>query len=52
MTIPASQNAEMLIAWGQGDEAARDVIPLVYEQLRRIARHHLRGERAGHTANF
>ncbi|MFZ0061426.1 MAG: ECF-type sigma factor [Pyrinomonadaceae bacterium] len=51
MTIPASQNVtEMLIAWGHGDEAARDaLIPLVYEQLRRIARHHLRGERAGHT---
>src|SRR5580765_1548163 len=51
MMIPASQNVtEMLIAWGHGDEAARDaLIPLVYEQLRRIARHHLRGERAGHT---
>ena len=51
MTIPTSQNVtEMLIAWGQGDEAARDaLIPLVYDQLRRIARHHLRGERAGHT---
>jgi len=51
MTIAASQNVtQMLIAWGQGDEAARDaLIPLVYDQLRRIARHHLRGERAGHT---
>jgi RNA polymerase sigma factor (TIGR02999 family) len=51
MTIPASQNVtEMLIAWGHGDEAARDaLIPLVYDQLRRIARHHLRGEHAGHT---
>jgi RNA polymerase sigma factor (TIGR02999 family) len=35
---------------GQGDEAARDeLILLVYETLRRIARHHLRGERACHT---
>jgi RNA polymerase sigma factor (TIGR02999 family) len=51
MTSPASQNVtEMLVAWGRGDEAARDaLIPLVYDQLRRIARHHLRGERAGHT---
>jgi RNA polymerase sigma factor (TIGR02999 family) len=51
MTIPTSQNVtEMLIAWGQGDEAARDaLIPLVYDQLRRIARYHLRGERGGHT---
>ncbi len=51
MTIPASQNVtQMLIAWAQGDEAARDaLIPVVYDQLRRIARHHMRGERAGHT---
>ncbi|HXG64514.1 MAG TPA: sigma-70 family RNA polymerase sigma factor [Blastocatellia bacterium] len=51
MTMPASQNVtRLLLAWGQGDEAARDeLIPLVYDQLRRIARHHLRGERAGHT---
>ena len=51
MTVPTSQNVtEMLIAWGQGDEAARDaLIPLVYDQLRRIARKRLRGERAGHT---
>jgi hypothetical protein len=34
---------QLLIAWGQGDEAARDeLIPLVYETLRRIARYHLR----------
>ena len=51
MTIPTSQNVtQMLLAWGEGDEAARDaLIPLVHDQLRRIARHHLRGERAGHT---
>jgi RNA polymerase sigma factor (TIGR02999 family) len=51
MTAPESENVtQLLIAWGQGDEAARDeLIPLVYETLRRIARHHLRGERAGHT---
>lgn len=51
MTIPASQNVtQMLIAWGQGDDAARDaLIPLVYDQLHRIASHHLRRERAGHT---
>ena len=49
--MPASENVtQLLLAWGRGDEAARDrLIPLVYETLRRIARHHLRGERAGHT---
>jgi RNA polymerase sigma factor (TIGR02999 family) len=51
MTMPASQNVtQLLLAWERGDEAARDeLIPLVYDALRRIARHHLRGERAGHT---
>lgn len=51
MTTPASQNVtQLLLAWERGDEAARDeLIPIVYDALRRIARHHLRGERAGHT---
>jgi RNA polymerase sigma factor (TIGR02999 family) len=51
MTMPESDNVtRLLIAWGGGDETARDeLIPLVYGTLRRIARHHLRGERAGHT---
>lgn len=51
MAMPVSENVtQLLLAWGQGDEAARDqLIPLVYETLRRIARHHLRGERANHT---
>ena len=51
MTMPASQNVtQLLLAWERGDEAARDeLIPLVYDALRRIARHRLRGERAGHT---
>ena len=51
MTMLASQNVtQLLLAWAQGDEAARDqLIPLVYDTLRRIARHHLRGERPDHT---
>ena len=51
MAKPVSKNVTQLLhAWGNGDEAARDeLIPLVYDTLRRIARHQLRGERAGHT---
>jgi RNA polymerase sigma factor (TIGR02999 family) len=51
MAKPVSKNVTQLLhAWGKGDEAARDeLIPLVYDTLRRIARHQLRGERAGHT---
>jgi RNA polymerase sigma factor (TIGR02999 family) len=51
MTKTASQNVtQMLVAWGDGDEVARDaLIPIVYEQLRGIAHQYLRRERAGHT---
>ncbi len=51
MTKPGSENVtQLLLAWGRGDEAARDeLIPIVYDTLHRIARHQLRGERAGHT---
>jgi RNA polymerase sigma factor (TIGR02999 family) len=51
MTTPASPDVtQLLVAWGQGNEEARDeLIPLVYDQLRRIAHNRLRGERTGHT---
>lgn len=40
----------LLVAWGRGDAAALDrLIPLVHEELRRIARCHLRRERRGHS---
>ncbi|MEO8484156.1 MAG: ECF-type sigma factor [Acidobacteriota bacterium] len=41
---------ELLLAWRAGDEQALDgLVPLVYEELRRIARRHLRREQPGHT---
>ena len=37
----------LLLEWRQGDKAAFDrLVPVVYEELRRVARAHLRGERA------
>lgn len=40
----------LLRAWTGGDKAALDrLTPIVYNELRRIARRHLRSERAGHT---
>jgi len=40
----------LLRQWSGGDSAARDeVVPLVYQELRRVAHYHLRGERTGHT---
>jgi len=40
----------LLIEWRQGDAAALErLIPLVYAELRRLARAHLRREQAGHS---
>jgi RNA polymerase sigma factor (TIGR02999 family) len=40
----------LLLAWGRGDSDALDrLVPIVYEELRRLARRHLRRERVGHT---
>ncbi|PYU23869.1 MAG: RNA polymerase subunit sigma-70 [Acidobacteria bacterium] len=49
-SIPSARVSKLLINWGQGDQAAREVlIPLVYDELRRLARRHLRRERPDHT---
>ncbi|HEU4786588.1 MAG TPA: sigma-70 family RNA polymerase sigma factor [Gemmatimonadaceae bacterium] len=41
---------ELLVRWRAGDAQALDsLIPLVYEELRRLAQHYLRRERANHT---
>jgi RNA polymerase sigma factor (TIGR02999 family) len=38
---------DLLIRWGQGDQRAFDeLLPVVYDELRRMARKHLRGEGA------
>ena len=47
---PASVVSQLLKDWGQGDESALDkLIPLVYEELRKIAHYQMARERAGHT---
>jgi RNA polymerase sigma-70 factor (ECF subfamily) len=41
---------QLLVAWGGGDESAFDALaPLVYDELRRLARRSMGGERVGHT---
>src|SRR6185503_2439627 len=41
---------QLLVAWGKGDRAARDeLMPLVYEELRRLAHRYMDRERADHT---
>ena len=45
-----SDVTELLLSWRQGDAAALDrLIPLVYDELRRVARRRLRGESPGHA---
>jgi RNA polymerase sigma-70 factor, ECF subfamily len=40
----------LLLAWRQGSQSAfEELIPIVYEELRRLAHGHLRGERRNHT---
>jgi RNA polymerase sigma factor (TIGR02999 family) len=48
-----SDNADvtaLLLAWNQGEDAARNrLIEVVYPELRRVARNHLRRERGDHS---
>jgi RNA polymerase sigma factor (TIGR02999 family) len=46
----APRVTELLFNWRQGDQDAREqLIPLVYGELRRVARRYLRQERPDHT---
>ena len=46
----SNQVTELLQRWRAGDHAALDALmPLVYEELRRVAHNHLRRERMDHT---
>jgi RNA polymerase sigma-70 factor (ECF subfamily) len=42
--------SRLLLAWSEGDRSALDSLtPIVYRELRRLARHYMRGERSGHS---
>ena len=44
------QVTRLLVDWRNGDQGALEqLIPLVHEELRRVARRHMAHERAGHT---
>ncbi len=50
MNTPPSNVTQLLVNWGNGDQAARDqLLPFVHDELRRIARRYLRREQPGHT---
>jgi RNA polymerase sigma-70 factor, ECF subfamily len=47
---PTQPITKLLLAWGAGDDAALEkLIPLVYQELRRLARRYMQGERSNHT---
>jgi RNA polymerase sigma factor (TIGR02999 family) len=48
--LSTEQVTQLLVDWGNGDKAALEkLIPLVYHELRRLARHYMRRERQGVT---
>jgi RNA polymerase sigma factor (TIGR02999 family) len=51
-TLSVSQQrvTDLLERWSHGDDAAlAELTPLVYEELRRLAHHHMGGQRPDHT---
>lgn len=46
----ANDLTRLLLDWSDGDKDALDkLMPVVYQELRRLARYYMRRERAGHT---
>jgi RNA polymerase sigma factor (TIGR02999 family) len=50
MESPARQLTQLLQAWSQGDQAAlEELMPVVYNDLHRLAQRYMADERPGHT---
>lgn len=50
MNAPPPNVTQLLVNWNNGDQAAlNQLLPLVNDELRRLARHYLRRESPGHT---
>jgi RNA polymerase sigma-70 factor, ECF subfamily len=50
MTRSPQEVTQLLVAWRNGDQDARDeLMPLVYEELHRLAHQYMSRERPGHT---
>jgi RNA polymerase sigma factor (TIGR02999 family) len=48
-TPPPEEVSQLLMDWSDGDQAALDkLIPVVYQELRRLAHHYMQQERSGH----
>src|SRR5438105_1561930 len=47
---PCQQVTDLLLAWRNGDQSALEqLMPAVHQELHRLARRQMRGERQGHT---
>ena len=50
MSAPRRDPTELLLAWGRGEAAAFDeLVPLIHDELRRLARRYMAQERPDHT---
>ena len=50
MDQPAAETTQLLHAWAAGDRNALEALtPRVYQELRRLAGHYMRGEHSGNT---
>jgi RNA polymerase sigma factor (TIGR02999 family) len=49
-SVSQQRVTELLAQWSHGDDAAlAELTPLVYDELRKVAHHHLGGQRPNHT---
>jgi len=49
-TSPSGEVSELLQAWTDGDRGVLDrLTPIVYDELHRLVRHYMKGERPGHS---
>jgi RNA polymerase sigma factor (TIGR02999 family) len=49
-SVSQQRVTDLLVQWSQGNDAAlSELTPLVYEELRRLAHHHMGGQRPNHT---
>lgn len=50
MSAPSHDVTQLLVDWGNGNQAAADkLMPLVYDELHRLAHQYMKQERPGHT---
>ena len=48
---PCADVSRLSSAWSVGDRCALDALtPIVYDELRRLARRYMKGERPGHSS--